>query len=451
MESAEVLAQLEDGVSVVADVDFAALPAEDLLVLVRDVEVAARRLSAVQVALADALDRTGAHSVDGHRTAKSALVHLGRLSGPEAHRRIRTARAVRSLPAVAAAFAEGTVPAEMAHAVGRAASNPRVGQYLDTADPIFAEQAATDTHEGFVNWLAEWERLADADGAAQDSDAGHRRRGVSMSQNQSDGSWRLRGQLGALQGAVLVEVLSAFESAEALADHDDAVALFGPDVVPGRWARTAPQRRADALVAMAERATSTSPSSPRRGPLVNIVCDQRSFEEALARIVGGTLHRGWSGEEAADDLGAVADPLGGAVTRICTSLGGSRVDPTDAVVAAAVGHVRRVIVDGDGRVIDLGRRQRLFSGASREVALIQGALARYGLSCLWSGCSAPPAALQVDHGTGWRAGGATSPANAELLCGHHNRLKESGYTPVRGPDGAWTFHRPDGTPITPAA
>ena len=33
----------------------------------------------------------------------------------------------------------------------------------------------------------------------------------------------------------------------------------------------------------------------------------------------------------------------------------------------------------------------------------------------------------------------------------HNRIKERGFRPVRGADGAWTIHRPDGGPITPPA
>ncbi|MBK5224247.1 MAG: HNH endonuclease, partial [Acidimicrobiia bacterium] len=59
--------------------------------------------------------------------------------------------------------------------------------------------------------------------------------------------------------------------------------------------------------------------------------------------------------------------------------------------------------------------------------------------------------LQVDHHQPWRQAGATDTANSDMLCGHHNRLKEAGFRPVRGPDGTWALTRPDGTPITPGA
>src|SRR5690554_603933 len=126
MDVAEVLATLvDDGERL--DVDaLVAMEPEALLGLVRDVEVAARRLDAARVVLTDALDRGGAHRVDGHRSAKAALVHLGRLSGREAHRRVRTARMLRRLPELSAAVGAGSVPIEMAHQICLAASNPRV-------------------------------------------------------------------------------------------------------------------------------------------------------------------------------------------------------------------------------------------------------------------------------------------------------------------------------------
>jgi hypothetical protein len=90
--------------------------------------------------------------------------------------------------------------------------------------------------------------------------------------------------------------------------------------------------------------------------------------------------------------------------------------------------------------------------AAKQAAELQSAIAARGPTrCLWSGCTAANQWLQVDHDKSWTRGGCTDQDNANLLCGHHNRLKESGYKPVRGRDGTWTFRRPDGTAITPAA
>lgn len=183
--SQELASVLDPGRDLDADLEL--LDAEDLLVLTGAVELAGRLVDALRLAVAGAMDRSGAHGVDGHRTAKAALVHLCRVSGPEAQRRVHTARALRRLPDVASAFAAGRIPLEMAQALGRVASNPRVGEFLDGADAVFAEQAAEEQHDPFVAWLGEWERLADADGAEQPADAAHRHRRVTLVQNQADG------------------------------------------------------------------------------------------------------------------------------------------------------------------------------------------------------------------------------------------------------------------------
>lgn len=47
--------------------------------------------------------------------------------------------------------------------------------------------------------------------------------------------------------------------------------------------------------------------------------------------------------------------------------------------------------------------------------------------------------------------GPTDVANSQTLCGVHNRLKESGFVPVRGPDRRWSIRRPDHSVITRSA
>ena len=72
-----------------------------------------------------------------------------------------------------------------------------------------------------------------------------------------------------------------------------------------------------------------------------------------------------------------------------------------------------------------------------------------GLACFWSGCDG--GGRQADHRLAAAAGGHTDQDNCDVYCGFHNRLKETGFKPVRHPDGTWTQHRPDGSEITPAA
>ena len=113
----------------------------------------------------------------------------------------------------------------------------------------------------------------------------------------------------------------------------------------------------------------------------------------------------------------------------------------------------RVVVDAAGNVIDLGRKRRLYTGSSREAAMLQELLqSPGGLSCGWPGCSSRGLCLQVDHRVPAARGGPTDVSNADGRCGAHNRIKERGFRPVQNEDGSWTIFRPgDGGPITPAA
>lgn len=169
---------------------------------------------------------------------------------------------------------------------------------------------------------------------------------------------------------------------------------------------------------------------------MNIVIDWDTWSEELRRAAG-------------EDV--VVDPNELLEARRCHSVDGAALHPADVVAAALVGQVRRVVVDGAGNVIDLGRRRRLFTGSSREAALLQAMLrGPGGLGCLWPGCEGRGGCLQVDHREPARHAGRTDVGNSDAYCGSHNRIKERGFRPERAADGTWTIRRPDGTPITPA-
>src|SRR3546814_479646 len=215
-----------------------------------------------------------------------ALKAIGRLSGSEAHGRVQTSRALRELPLVEAAYRRGDIPVAHIRAIARLASNPRVAEHLPGADPIFAEQAAVLGYDDFCAALREWEHLADADGADQGADESHERRRAGLVRSDINGSWSLDGSFGAMQGAVMGEVLDRYERAELLADWAEARQRVGADAVVGDLARTPAQRRAGAFYAIFVRAASTPADAVSPVPLANVVIDQRSFEEQLRRAAG---------------------------------------------------------------------------------------------------------------------------------------------------------------------
>ena len=107
--------------------------------------------------------------------------------------------------------------------------------------------------------------------------------------------------------------------------------------------------------------------------------------------------------------------------------------PADILAAAAVGHVRRVVIDEAGVIIDLGRRRRLFTGSAAKAAELQHALDRAD-RCLWPGCGR--LRTEHDHVAEWdRDTGPTDVANEGPLCRPHNLIKTRGYRTWRDPDG----------------
>ena len=120
----------------------------------------------------------------------------------------------------------------------------------------------------------------------------------------------------------------------------------------------------------------------------------------------------------------LADPDAFASMR-CETSRGTLLHPHDVLRATLAGHVRRVVVDARSVPIDMGRKQRLFTGAAREAAKL---LVR---RCDHAGCDLPDDFCEVDHVVEWNDGGPTDQDNGGVECGHHNRLKHRRRTATR--------------------
>ena len=76
--------------------------------------------------------------------------------------------------------------------------------------------------------------------------------------------------------------------------------------------------------------------------------------------------------------------------------------------------------EGPSRVIDVGEKRRLFTGATRRAVELRD----LG-ECFEDICEERGERLQVDHITPWTAGGLTTQENGRAACGHHNRLRNT--------------------------
>lgn len=161
--------------------------------------------------------------------------------------------------------------------------------------------------------------------------------------------------------------------------------------------RTAEQRRADALLTMAELALrgGTLPETGGIKPHVTVIAD-------LGTITGA------DGSPAAD-YGFGTKSSGEWARRFSC----------DASVA-------RVVFGPDGAILDAGRSTRVFTAAQRRAVISRDR------TCVWSGCDAPASWCDVHHCHHWGHGGETSDCNGALVCGrHHDRIHAHGHAIIK--------------------
>ena len=424
---AAALDALHAAIDRVQQVGVAPVDGRDAYVVVRELQAVGNRMAWVQAQVLTEIDLGKLHREDAHASAKVMVRHAARLSPQEAARRARLAKALRDLPAVSEALRSGTVGSCQAERIARTHANPRVRHRLARHDAELVRLAQERSYPLFDALLADWERRADADGAAQRNQRNHEHRTATLHQD-FDGSWTLAGGCGSLDGAELRTILDAFTQAEWEADWARARSIHGPNATTEDLARTDAQRRWDALMAIARKAASVRATETGTSIETVLVMTIAEFEDRLARHTGAAPTR--DRDPDLDDRYR------------CSTIDGHPIDPDEATAAALIGHVSRVVIGADSVVIDKGRRQRLFTGHAHLAAQLTSH------HCTWTGCLVPTSACQIDHMLPWNHDGPTDQDNATPNCSRHNRHKQNhGFDAIRHPDGTIDIIRPDGTTI----
>jgi len=388
----------------------------------RALEQRRRKVEAEMAALLARADAAGAYGALGHRGIAGWSRALGRWSDAEVLQRTRVSRLLRSDERYANAVAAGEIGVAQAQLLARAHANPRCGKEISEVMEIMLHHARHLSYFEFRKVVERWEKLADSDGAFREESAAHAGRRALITHIGEQIVIDARGGLG--QGAMMEEIFQRFVEAEFRGDWEENRRLFGEDATVTTLARTEAQRRFDALAQIFARAAAADVGASVAEPLVNLVIDIHTYEQML---VGTTTTE------------APRDPR----QRCSHSLSGIPVPACDIVAASLWGHIRRVVVDSAGVVVDMGRKSRLFTGPARTAVLLQSR------RCVVAGCAVSAHRCQIDHMKEWAAGGTTDQHNAALLCGSHNRLKsQSVITVTRDEKGYWHSYREDGTEIT---
>jgi hypothetical protein len=399
MSVGDATADLASALDTLADEDLHALFGPALLDRLGTLVAAANRLSAEVTRTVRECDLTQAAEHDGLASIASWLRGHGRLSPAAASRLVANGRALEDLPAVAAGFAEGFVTAEQVSVIAQVVEPEKVtaaaAQDVDLAaiDRTLAEVAASRPHRELGRVVHHYLARLDPDGPEPDPTD---QRSLTIAKHPN-GSLSIRGELDPVGGEKFQAAIESIVQANR----------------PAGDARTRAQQQGDALVQLVdnELASGTLPFLRRVKPhlLVSI------------------------------DLPDLVDPAtgpAGAETGFGATLSAAR-----ARWAACDAEITRIVLDPDGRPLDLGRTTRLVPPHLRR------AVEKRDKGCVFAGCDAPTFWCDVHHLLEWALGGETSLENSGLLCERHHTQVHHGFRIQRQPDGHWHTWRPDGTEI----
>lgn len=400
----------------VASLDPAALGEDDLVEAIAACDRLAAWLTELQARFVAALvDRTPSSSLD--HVPDEIATRLGTTRRAAEHA-VELATGLRTHPPLADAMASGTLSARKAHVL------------LQETDHLPARLAAAvldrvllDAEEHTAPQLRRGVRVAELELDAEAADLRHRSaradRGVRMGPAPDAMAW-IHALLPAPDATTVMTAIGA------LADRREA----GED-------RTADQRRADALAALARRVLDSGRDLdgaplPRR---------QRRRPHLEVTVSVGTLR-------SADGADGVAHLAGYGLVLFCAVAG--IVEEAD---------VRVVRVDAEGIPIgDAGATDRYRPSAE----LVREVVAR-DRTCRFHGCSVAAERCDIDHIAPFDpdrpAHLQTVASNLQALCRHHHRLKThggwyasrdpmSGATLWRSPTGRVHIVSPD--PVLPA-
>ena len=392
------VADLSDAIDMLTKVNWAKLDASQLADVLREQSVLLARLASVDVSILQAFE----HAPGGN------LVHRGGIAGwlaaqtgispIDASRRVALARRLRNLPETSAALQHGDIHFAHAVAIGNTSEKKHLSWAMAAGERDDLVPAAKTMHwRTFKAVLRKFEQAADPSQGDDDAQQQEELSELHFSQT-FDGSFRADGWFGPIGGEIVDTELKRLYEQLLQADWAEARSRLGDDARVRDLCRTRAQRMSDALVEMAKRSASARTGSL---PCLNVHVDYETFVQAMNESAG---------------LPA-AYPAEG----IRETNGGAAISARQIVQLALEGHVRRIVFDADGQVLDLGRKQRFFTGALREGIELRDRV------CQHPGCDLPGVWCEADHVNPFSKGGSTSIDNAQLLCGFHNRQKGDRY------------------------
>jgi len=317
---------------------------------------------------------------DGAASTVAWLRDLLRITATDANRMIALGQIMDRRSAIAAAVESGAVNPAQALAIGHVLDDiaPEEPAIVDKVEAVLIDHA-TQFEPAILRRLGERvlahlspdradDRLRDK--LDREERLARQRRGFTLSSDGLGGT-RISGVLDTEGAAIVAAAIEPL--ARPIRDDN------GPDL------RTAPARRADALVEVCRIALAAGglPDNGGIPPQLNVTVD---FDALTREVAVGQL-----------DTGALLSPF--ATRRL-----------------ACEAQILPVMLDGQSVPIDIGRLRRPFAGAARAAVVLRDG------GCAFPGCDRPSRWCQIHHIEFWARGGRTDRDNGVALCGYHHRL-----------------------------
>ncbi len=317
-----------------------------------------------------------------------------------AREKVRVANALGELPKISACYSRGEISYSKVRAMTRVAT-------VDNEDYLLmiAKHGTAYHMETLVRKYRRVTRLNEDDAEKQ-----HDNRAFRIS-HEDDGTIVLHARLPAETGAL---VLKAIERALDQNTQDvSAETSPEPDVVERD---SFEQRRADALIDIAESYLANGPaasSGDRYQVMLHVSAETLAEEEEPAFCRDNTSYIEDGSHVSAETA-----------RRLCCD--------------AAISVLKQ---DGDGELLNIGRKSRIIPPAMRR------ALRSRDEGCRFPGCTHQHA-IDGHHIAHWSQGGETRLGNLVQLCRHHHRLvHEGGFTCTKNTAGRVEFHDRNGRRI----
>jgi len=345
------------------------------------------------LALIAELDRRGGWAEWGVKSCAHWLNWRCGIGLGAAREKVRVARALETLPRLAAAMAEGRVSYFKAREITRMAT-PANEDYLLNIALCGTASHVEDVVRGYRRAL---------DAAELSREAVQQRDQNLWFHTKPDGSMTIRGRVPAEIGMLFKKALQAAEDSLPIPENVPAGTFSeSEDLHRSR------KRRVEALATMAESFLATGPRD----------LSGSDRQQIVVHVDAETLRHSHAGR--------------------CELEHGPAIASETARRLACDGSVVRIVEDAKGEPLDVGRKTRTIPPGIRR------ALQARDQGCRFPGCTFK---RYVDghHVKHWVHGGETKLSNLVTLCRFHHRLVHEGQVVVQTlDDGAFRFVKPSG-------